>query len=76
MSDLTHEQLLELASKTLSRGNDVAEVWTGTLYEKQIKMQQEQVTKSLDANDFGKIRKFVLDLARFLDRAERECNEH
>lgn len=72
MSDLTNEQLLDLTRETLSWGSEVADMWAGTLYEKQIDIQREQVEKSAKENDLDKVRALVYDLAQFLDHAEKE----
>lgn len=72
MEDLTKEQVLDLVDVTLSWGDEVSDLWTGTLYEKQIDMSKEQIEKSVKKDDIEKVRSLVLDLAQFLNEAERE----
>ena len=75
MSNLSNDKLLELTDETLSWGREIADLWTGTLYEKQIDMQIKSVERSLEHKDLEKVRTLVYDLARFLDHAEKEYNE-
>lgn len=72
MSVISDEKLLEIVNETLSWGDEVAEKWAGTLYEKQIDTQKAIVTEAVEHKDFKKIEAVVGDLAQLLDYAERE----
>lgn len=72
MSHLSNDRLFELVDDTLKWGSDVAEMWAGTQYEKNIDLQQSQILKALEQNDLEKVQKLVYDFAQFLDHAERE----
>lgn len=70
MSDLSNTQFLEIVNETLEWGSEVSEMWTGTMYEKQIDRQKEAIKENIRANDLNKVRALVYDLAQFLDNAE------
>lgn len=72
MSDLTKNQLLELVNITLSWANDVAELWSGTMYEKFIELRKKDIKKSLVENDLEKVEFSVCDLAQLLNEAEEQ----
>lgn len=71
MPELDDKKLLELTDETLSWARNVADMWVGTPYQKQIDVQVQTIEKSLEHKDLKKVRAFVFDLARFLDEAER-----
>ena len=69
------EQILDLIDTTLLWGSDVAEMWSGTQYEKQIDLQQAQVIKAAEQENWDKAETLVYGLAQFLHEAEEEYDE-
>lgn len=76
MSNLTHDQLLDLVETTLSWGSEVAEKWAGTLYQEQIDAQKELIRKELTNNNSKKVFDLVSGLALFLKDAEEKYDEY
>lgn len=72
MTDTHKSKLLKLVDETLTLSDDVADRWAGTLYQRQIDFQKQQITRALQEDDFDKTRSLLFDLAQFLDRAEEE----
>lgn len=70
--ELTEEQTLDVIASTIVWGRDVAEMWTGTLYGKEIDLAVDQLIESQESGDIAKAKSQAFDLAQFLDQAERE----
>lgn len=51
---------------------EVADLWTGTLYEKQILLERERLSETIRSGDMKAIERESSDLAQFLNQAETE----
>lgn len=72
MSDVIDKKILQVAQETIAWGREVAEIWVGTQYQRQIQDQLQNVNNSIEHEDWAKVRALVSDLARFLDDAEEK----
>ena len=70
--DITNEQLLDLVDSTMKWATEVSELWTGTLYGKQIDLEKERLFESVRSGDTEQMKTQVTDLAQFLNQAEEE----
>ena len=66
------KEIKELVDVTLAWGSDIADMWTGTQFEKQIDLQQAQIIKAAEKEDWKKAENLTTDLAQFLFYAEEE----
>ena len=70
--ELTEEQTLDMINSAISWGHEVAEKWTGTLYEKQIEQEISRIGVERALGKIESAKTMAFDLAQFLDQAERE----
>lgn len=68
--EVTDDQLKDLVETTVRWADEVADLWVGTLYEKQIFLEKERLLQSIGDRDKTKTQ--VSDLAQFLNQAESE----
>ena len=61
-----------MVKSALGWGRDVAEMWTGTLYEKQIEEEIARIELESAVGSLELAKTLANDLAEFLDQAERE----
>lgn len=64
--------VLQRAVAVINDSSLVAEMWAGTMYEKQIESDKDKVIESLKGDDVQKIHTLVRDLNTFLTQAEHE----
>lgn len=69
------KDLLALIYSTFAWGDDVAEMWTGTLYEHRIELQKLEIEKMLDSGFFKKAERLTEEFVDFLRIAESAYNE-
>ncbi len=69
MSGLANLDIVQKASDVLRESADVADLWTGTMYEAQILNDRAKVVESLKEGDIDKIVTFVRDLSIFVAQA-------
>lgn len=72
MEDISKEQLIDLYNTTVEWSSEVADLWTGTLYEKQINLSKERMLEDFDSNNTEALKDKITDLAQFLNKAEEE----
>lgn len=70
--ELTEEQTLDMINSAISWGHEVAEMWTGTQYEKQIEAEISRIGIERALGKIESAKAMAFDLAQFLDQAERE----
>ena len=75
MSDVIDQKILQVAQETVAWGREVAEMWVGTQYQRQINDQLQSVDHSIEHEDWDKVRALVSDLARFLDDADKNYGQ-
>ena len=68
--EVTDDKLKDLVETTVRWADEVADLWVGTLYEKQIFLEKERLLQSVGDRDKTKTQ--VSDLAQFLNQAESE----
>jgi hypothetical protein len=64
--------LEEYVDDILAWASEIAEMWTGTLHEKYIDLQQAQLIKAMERKDYEKAEELMKDLAQALHYAEEE----
>lgn len=71
METLTDDKLLDFITETIEWSYDISEMWTGTLHEKLIDTQRDQLIKAVGENDMKKAYNYMCDLGQTLDYAEK-----
>jgi len=66
---MTTKKLLGIIDNTIAWASDVSDIWTGTLFEKLIDLQQAQLIKAVEEEDFQRAYTLMCDLGQTLDNA-------
>ncbi len=75
MSGLANLEIVKNASDVIRESAEVADLWTGTIYESQLLNDRSKVIDSLKQGDVDKISMFVRDLAEFVKQARNDYTQ-